>query len=350
MKRLRHLCVLATLGIWAGTAQADPVSDFYKGKTVFLQIGSVPGGVYDIVGRMVGRYLPRYIPGGAKVVPQNVPGGGSLMLANQFGAITPRDGTALGVFNNGMPTTPLLDPGAARFDPRKFHFLGSPSREAHILVVWKTAPVQTFEDLFKTETIIGATSPGAAPYDFPILTNALSGTKFKIVTGYPGGPETQLAMRRGEIHGNGGLALGSYKTDYQDAVAHNELLILGAFGMKQHPELKHVPLFPTGKTPEDRELFELMYARQDYGRPFAMPEGVPADRVAALRKAFMDTLKDPEFIAEAKQQNAEVRPMTGQVLEATIRELIEAPQAVRDRVKIALQPKASDTLESAPNR
>ncbi len=329
MRRLRHLCVLATLGIWAGTAQADPVSDFYKGKTVFLQIGSVPGGVYDIVGRMVGRYLPRYIPGGAKVVPQNVPGGGSLMLANQFGAITPRDGTALGVFNNGMPTTPLLDPGAARFDPRKFNFLGSPSREAHILVVWKTAPVQTFEDLFKTETIIGATSPGAAPYDFPILTNALSGTKFKIVTGYPGGPETQLAMRRGEIHGNGGLALGSYKTDYQDAVAHNELLILGAFGMKQHPELKHVPLFPTGKTPEDRELFELMYARQDYGRPFAMPEGVPADRVAAMRDAFEKVMTDADFRAEAQRANADIDPVNWRELtELTTRLYASSPQTI----------------------
>jgi hypothetical protein len=329
MNRLRILCVLAAIGLLTGSAQAEPVSDFYRGRTVFLQIGSVPGGVYDIVGRMVGRHLARYIPGAPKVVPQNVPGGGSLLLANQFGAITARDGTVLGVFNNGMPTTPLLDPAAAKFDPRKFNFIGSTSREAHILVVWRTAPVQTFEDLFKTEVILGATSPGAAPFDFPILTNALAGTKFRIVTGYPGGPETQLAMRRGEIHGNGGLALGSYKTDYQDAVAHDELRILGAFGMKQHPELKHVPLFPTGNTPEDRQLFELMYARQDYGRPFVMPEGVPPDRVAAIRDAFEKVMTDAEFRAEAQRANADIDPVHWRELtELTSRLYASSPDAI----------------------
>ena len=329
MNHLRGLILFACAMMMPGASQADPVADFYKGKTVFLQIGSVPGGVYDIVGRIVARHIAAHIPGLPKVVPQNVPGGGSLLLANQFGAITPRDGTVLGVFNNGMPTTPLFDPGEARFDARKFNFIGSTSREAHILIVWNSAPVKSFEALFEQEVILGATSPGAAPFDFPILTNALAGTKFKIVTGYPGGPETQLAMRRGEIHGNGGLALGSYKTDYQDAVSHKEIRVLGAFGMRQHPELKDVPLFPTGKTPEDRQLFELMYARQDYGRPFAMPEGVPADRVAAMRTAFEKTMKDPGFLAEAQRANADIDPVGWQEMtDLTTRLYATSPETI----------------------
>ncbi len=327
------LCALAIVA--PVFARAQSAADFYRGKTVFLQIGSVPGGVYDIVGRMVARHIARYIPGEPKVVPQNVPGGGSLLLANQFGSITPRDGTVFGVFNNGMPTTPLLDPEAGKFDARKFAFIGSTSREAHILVVWRDAPAKTFEDLFRMEVILGATSPGAAPYDFPLLTNTLAGTKFRIIKGYPGGPETQLAMRRGEIHGNGGLALGSYKTDYQDAVKANEVRVLGAFGMRQHPELKDVPMFPTGKTPEERQLFELMYARQDYGRPFAVPEGVPKDRVEALRDAFQKTMKDAAFLAEAARANADIDPVRGEELaELTTRVYATPPEVVARIQKI----------------
>lgn len=317
----------------ASNARAQSVADFYRNKTVFLQVGSGVGGVYDIVGRMVARYIGKHIPGQPKVVPQNVPGGGSLALANQFGSITPRDGTAFGVFNNGMPTTPLLDPQAGHFDARKFGFIGSTSREAHILVVWHTAPAHTLEDLFNSELILGATSPGAAPYDFPLLTNALIGTKFKIVTGYSGGQETLLAMRRGEIHGNGGLALGSYKTDYQDATAANEVRIVAAFGMRQNPELRDVPLLPVGKTDEDRRLFELMYARQDYGRPFAVPEGVPKERLQALREAFQKTMADPDFRAEAARAHADIDPVEGEELAELTRKLYETSPATITRMR-----------------
>ena len=328
--------VLALAGLvagWSAATRAQSPADFYRGKQIFLQIGSGPGGVYDIMGRMVARHIGQYIPGEPKVVPQNVPGGGSLQLANQFAAIAARDGSVFGVFNNGMTTTPLIDPKSGRFDPRKFNFLGSPSREAHILVVWHTTPAKTFDDLFRIETILGATSPGAAPLDFPLLTNTLAGTKFKIVMGYPGGPETLLAMQRGEIHGNGGLALGSWKTDYKSQAEKNEARILGAFGMRQHPELKDVPMFPTGKTPEERQLFELMYARQDYGRPFATPEGVPADRVQALREAFVKTLNDPAFRAEAARAGADIDPVAGEELRELTTRLYKTPQDVIDRMQ-----------------
>jgi tripartite-type tricarboxylate transporter receptor subunit TctC len=317
----------------ASAARAQTPAEFYKGRTIFIDIGSATGGVYDVVGRILARHMGRHIPGNPTIVPRNVPGGGSLALANQFASITPRDGTAFGIFNNGMPTTPLLDPQAGHFDPRRFGFLGSPSRETHILVIWHDAPVQKYEDLFTKELVLGATSPGAAPYDFPRLTNALIGTRFKIVTGYVGGQETQLAMRRGEVYGQAGIALGSYKTDYQDAARAHEVRILAGFGMRQHPELKDIPLFPTGKTDEERQLFQLMYARQDYGRPLAVPEGVPKDRLAALRQAFADTMKDPDFRAEADRAGAEIDPVAPEELETLTQRVFATSPATVERMR-----------------
>jgi tripartite-type tricarboxylate transporter receptor subunit TctC len=329
----RLLCALPFV-LAAAQAQAqDKVADFYHGKTVLLQVGSSPGGIYDVVGRMVARHIGKYIPGEPKIVVQDVPGGGSLQLANQFAAVAPRDGTVFGVFNNGMPTTPLTSPGAAKFSARAFRYIGSTNREAHILIVWKDAPVHTMEDLFKTEVVVGATSPGAAPYDFPLLTNTLIGTKFKIVKGYRGGPETQLAMRRGEIQGNAGVAWASYKVDYADAIKNHDTRIVAAFGMKKYHDLQDVPLLPTGKTEADRQLFELMYARQNYGRVFATPPEVPDDRLAALRGAFVKTMKDPEFLAEAKKSMVEIEPVSGEELTELTNRLYDTPQSVIDRMR-----------------
>jgi tripartite-type tricarboxylate transporter receptor subunit TctC len=330
---LRSLLTLPLILTGALAQAQDKVADFYRGKTVFLQVGSSPGGIYDIVGRMVSRHIGQYIPGEPRIVVQNVPGGGSLQLANQFAAIAPRDGTMFGVFNNGMPTTPLTDPSAAKFNARAFRYIGSTNREAHILIVWKDAPVRTMEDLFKTELITGATSPGAAPYDFPLLTNTLVGTKFKIVKGYQGGPETKLAMQRGEIHANAGIAWASYKTDYADTIQSKDTRVVAAFGMKKHPELQDVPLLPTGGNDADRQLFELMYARQNYGRVFATPPEVPDDRFAALRDAFVKTMKDKEFLAEAQKSQVEIDPVSSEELTALTNRLYDTPKAVIDRMQ-----------------
>ena len=332
----RSLCASAIFLGMIGACAADPVADFYKGRTIFLQVGSTPGGIYDVVGRLVARFIPKYIPGEPKIVVQNVPGGGSLQLANQFNAIAARDGTVFGVFNNGMPTTPLTDPDAAKFDARKFRYIGSTNREAHILIVWNNSPVQTYEELFTKELIVGATSPGAAPYDFPLLTNTLIGTKFKIVKGYLGGPETQLAMRRGEINGNAGVALASYKTDYADAIKNHEVKIVAAFGMKKHPELQDIPLFPVGKTDEERQLFQLMYARQDYGRVFATPPDVPDDRLAALRIAFAATMKDKDFLAEGAKSSVDIDAVSGEELTELTNKLYATPASIIARMRAVM--------------
>ena len=327
---------LAALLLGRPCVAADAVADFYKGKTVFLQVGSAPGGSYDLVGRLVSRYMGKYIPGSPTLVVQNVPGGGSLALANQFGNTTPRDGTYFGVFNTGMATTPLLDAASTHFDPRKFNFLGSPTRGGTLLGVWHAAPIKKYEDLFTTELILGATGPGAAPYDFPRLTNALSGTKFKIVNGYQGNPQIKLAMQRGEIGGYAGLSLNN--PEYADVLKSKEVLLMAAFGMAQSSKAKDIPLLPLGKTAEDRQVFELMYAREAYGRLFAAPPEVPAERVAALRSAFEATLKDPAFLAEAGKLAIDLEPVTAEELTALTERVYQTPPEVVARIQSLIAP------------
>jgi tripartite-type tricarboxylate transporter receptor subunit TctC len=335
---MRKIVLLATAGLagllgCVSSGSADPVADFYHGKTVFLQIGSGTGGAYDIVGRVVARYIGKYIPGNPTIVPQNVPGGGSLPLANQFGNTTPRDGTYFGVFNDGMPMTPLLSPTAAHFDPRQFHFLGSPFREAELLVVWHTAPVKTLADIFTKELIVGAMSPGAAPYDFPLLTNALLGSKNKIVTGYQSTSDTKLAMERGEVQGIAGLSYNSSKTSYAEVIASKQLNIIATYGMTKLPALEDFPLFPLGDTEEDHQIFQLLYARESYGMPFATPPGVPAERAAALQAAFEATMRDPAFLADAKKLNVDIDPVSAKELIDLTNKLFATSPAVISRTQ-----------------
>jgi tripartite-type tricarboxylate transporter receptor subunit TctC len=316
-------------------AQTSPES-FYKGKQVFFQVGSSPGDGYDLYARVISRFIGKFIPGQPNVVVQYVPGGGSLVLANQFGNVTVRDGTVFGMFNNGMATTPLLSPKAAQFDPRKFAWVGSPSREVQAYVAWHTAPGQTLEDLLTKEIIVGASAPGAAPYDFPLMTNALLGTKFKIIAGYKGTADQALAMERGEIHANPAVAWVSAKTTYGDAMAAGKIKVVAQWGFRKHPELQDTPLFPTGKSETEQQMFRILYARQDYGRPLALPPDVPAERVAALREALAQTMRDPEFLAEAARVKADVSFVSGEELQTLTNRLYETPADVVAKLQTLL--------------
>ena len=315
------------------SAAAESVADFYKKTPVTLQVGSGPAGGYDVIGRLVARFMSRYIPGAPSIIVQNVPGGGSLLLANQFGNTTKRDGSVFGVMNSGMATTPLLDPTAVHFDPRKFYFLGSPAGEVELLVVWYTAPVQTLAEIFKKKLIVGASSPGSATYDIPFLTNALLGTQFKIIPGYPDSNHIKLALERGEVQGDAALGLSSVKTQFADVVASHKLLIIGQYGLEKDHKLPDVPLIPTGDKEDDRKMLAIAYARQAYGQPFLIPPGVPSDRAQALRKAFESTMADPEFRAAAKRADVEVDPISGESLAKLTESLFQTPSSVISRLQ-----------------
>jgi tripartite-type tricarboxylate transporter receptor subunit TctC len=323
---------LIWLGQISSAIAADSVADFYKGKSVFLQIGSGVGGNYDTMGRLFARYMSKYIPGNPNIVAQNVPG---LQLANQFANTTPRDGTYFGVFTNGMPTVPLIDPQAGHYDTRKFFFLGSPNRQNQALGVWRTAKAKTIDDLFKKETIIGATAPGFASFDYPRLANVVLDSKFKIIPGYQGMGDIKVAMQQGEVDGTF-VSLSNVKTDFADAIGKKDFMLIAAFGMKQSPNFVGVPLMPLGDSVEDHQLFALMYARQDYGTPFLTPPDVPPDREAALRRAFEATMQDAGFLDEAQKLRIDVDPVSGSELSQLTDRLYETPPAVISRIRSIL--------------
>jgi tripartite-type tricarboxylate transporter receptor subunit TctC len=338
-KVLALFLALAPLTLGGPATAADPVADFYKGKNVFLQIGAGNEGSYNIAGRTIAKYIGQYIPGNPTIVVQNVPGGGSLNLANQFGNTTPRDGTYFGMFNNGMPTTPLLDPKSARFDPRKFTFLGSPHREAHLLVVWHTSPAKTMDDLFKREVIVAGEAPGSAPGDFPRLTNAVLGTKFKIISGYPDQGARTLAMQRGEVDGQAGSSWTTVRTIYKDMIAKGDIKLVGAFGMTKNRELPDVPLFPLGKTEEERQMVQLMYGRQAYGKPLAVPPDVPAERTRALQAALEAVFKDADYLAEAKKLDLDVDPVAADELNQLTQNIYKTSPETIARIQKAIEAK-----------
>ena len=337
MSRKWMLAIALAFAASSASAQ-DSVEAFYKGKQLILRTGSSPGDGYDLYGRLVSRFIGKHIPGNPTIVTQYVPGGGSLALANQFGNIAPRDGSVFGLFSSGMATVPLLSPSAAQFDPRKFNYIGSPNREGHVFMAWHEGPAKTYDDLLAKEIIIGATAPGSAPYDFPAVTNKIVGTKMKIITGYGGSGETVLAMQRGEIQGYPGMAWVSAKKVFGELIQKKQILILAQYGMQKHPDLQDVPLFPLGKTEADRQIFEVLYARESFGRPFAFPPDVPKERVDALRKAMAAVTKDPEFLAEAKRQDADISLVTGEELQELTVRLFTTPPEILNRVQAMLSP------------
>jgi tripartite-type tricarboxylate transporter receptor subunit TctC len=333
---VRAILAISTIAamLWSTQGRAaQSVADFYKRTTLMMQVGSGPAGGYDVVARLAARYMSQYIPGHPTIVVQNVPGGGSLVLANQFANTTKNDGSYIGVMNSGMATTPLLDPTAVHFDPRKFGFLGSPAQEVELLVVWNTAPVRNAQDLFTKKLIVGASSPGSATYDVPYLTNALLGTKFDIIPGYPDSNDVKLALERGEVQGDAALGLSSLRTQFADVLASHKLLVVAQYGSQKAAALPNVPLFPLGKTAADRQMLAIAYARSYYGQPFVTPPGVPADRFAALKKAFEATMANPGFLADAKRANLAIDPIPGQDLQALTERLFATSPAVLKRLQ-----------------
>jgi tripartite-type tricarboxylate transporter receptor subunit TctC len=320
----------------ARAASDDAIAAFYKTHQVILQTGSAPGDGYDVYGRLIAQFLGDHIPGKPKIIDEYVPGGGSLPLANQFGNVTPHDGSVFGLFNSGMPTTPLLNPSVVKFDPRKFAFLGSPSRDVEVFISWAKSPVRSVKDLFDQEVIVGASAPGAAPFDFPLVMNELIGTHLKIISGYGGTAALALAMERGEVQANPAVAWVSAKIAYGTYLSQGKMKLLAQYGFQKSKALPDTPLLPTGSTDEARQIFQLLYARSDYGRPFALPPGVPADRVAALRRAFDETVADPRFLEAAKKVGADIDPVSGQDLQALTDKIYATPAAVVARLQSIL--------------
>ena len=319
-------------------AQEDAAA-FFKGKTIRLIVGVGVGSGYDINARLLARHMGNHIPGQPTIIVQNQPGAGSLTMTNALYNNGPFDGTVIGASFNGMPTTPLLQPGGARFDPVKLNWLGSTNRETQVMYVWHTTPTQVLDDARTKETVMGGQAPGSTQFDYPVLENHLFGFKFKVVTGYESTPKIHLAMESGEVHGT--IANWStLKAINPGWIAEKKIRMLAQWTFTKNPELPDVPMFlSVAKTEEQRAALRLMLARLEYGRPFFLPPNVPPARVQALRRAFDATMKDPAYLAEADKLKIEVEPLTGEEVANFVDQVIKTPAETVARVRTAMENK-----------
>ena len=330
----------AALGIAAIAASLAAASiawgqaaNFYRGKAVDLEIGYSVGGGYDVYARMVAPHMGKHIPGNPTLVAKNMEGAGSLRLANWIYNVAPKDGTAFGTIGRGTGFDPLFGHRGAQFDGGKFTWLGSANDEVSVCVVWNgRTKITKFDDLLTTPLTVGGTSAAADTDQFPLVLNGALGTKMKVVTGYPGGNDVNLAMERGEVDGRCGWSWSSVITTRPAWVKDKKITILVQLALNKHPELPDVPLITDlAKNEEQRQILTLIFARQALGRPYLAPPGIPADRVEALRTAFMETMRDKAFLAEAEKAQLEITPIDGAAVQKLVAELYQSPPAVVKR-------------------
>jgi tripartite-type tricarboxylate transporter receptor subunit TctC len=330
----------AAIGLGASGAHAQSPADFYKGKTVEVYVGYSAGGGYDVYGRMLARYMGKHIPGNPTMVVKNMDGAGSLRLANWIYNAAPKDGTAFGIIGRGAAFDPLFGNKAAQFDPNKYNWIGSMNNEVSVCVSWKDSGVNKFEDLLTKELVVGGTGPSADTDQFPRIMNGVLNTKFKIISGYPGGNDVSLAMQRGEVKGRCGWSWSSVVATQEQWYKDKTINVLVQLSLNKHEDLQHIPLImDLAKTKEQKQILRLVFARQVMGRPFVAPPDVPADRVAALRKAFMDTMKDKEFLAEAEKAKLEIQAVSGQELQNVIKESYETSPELAEKTADLLKAK-----------
>src|SRR5437764_4885708 len=321
----------------AGLAQnpgQDAVADFYKGKQVSILVGFSPGGSSSLYAQALGRHMGRYLPGSPNFIVQHVPGAGGLVLANNIYTTVARDGTACASTERTAATEPLFGNANAKFDGRRFGWIGTANVEYTTCTMWHTARVKTLADAMITEAIVGGSGADATEVVFPKAANKLVGTKFKVVLGYPGSTELLLAMERGETEGFCGIGWTFLKLRKGDWLRDKKVNILYQMSLQKHPELPDVPgIIDYAKTPADRKVFEFLFAPQEMGRPFFAPPGVPAERLNALRVAFELTLKDAAFLADADKMGVEVQHGGGEAIQTLLERIYASPKEVIDRAK-----------------
>jgi tripartite-type tricarboxylate transporter receptor subunit TctC len=309
----------AIMAMPAVAASAQSPAEFYKGKAIELYINVSVGGGYDLYARMLARHLGKHMPGNPQIVPKNMEGGGGMRLANWLYNVGPKDGTAFGAVARAMAFEPLLGNKGAQYDGTRFNYIGSANDEVSVCVAWHTSGVTTFEDAQKTQLVVGSGGISDDTYQYPALLNNMFGAKFKMVPGYPGGNDINLALERGEVQGRCSIPWSTVKATRRFWIDEKKVSLLMQYSLSKHADLPNVPLvMDLAKTDEQRNILKLIFGRQVMGRPFAAPPDVPKDRVAALRKAFMDTMADKDFLAEAEKAKFEITPVSGEKIESLV--------------------------------
>jgi tripartite-type tricarboxylate transporter receptor subunit TctC len=326
----RWLAIAATIFLCGPVAHAD---DYFKGKTINLIFGGGEGGGYDTYARFLSAHLGRLVPGNPRVLIRGAPGAGTLAAANYIYEVAVPDGTNIGTVGGGTATAELFKTPGIRFDPRKFIWLGSLTSDVSIGVSWYKSPVKTIQDTLTQQLIVGGGGPTSGNVLFPVVLNKLVGTKFKIITGYKSSGEAMLAVERGELEGIMSWNYSSIRAAHIDLIRDHKLNLLVQFALKKHKDLPDIPLVTElAKSDEDREILDLIFSRQEMGRPFMLPPKTPDAVVKILRDAFAAAIKDPILLADAERQRLDVNePMTGPQVDEMIAQLYKTPKDVVDR-------------------
>jgi tripartite-type tricarboxylate transporter receptor subunit TctC len=338
---MRHLTCALLIGLTAASispAAADPIEDFYRGKRINLVIGYGVGGGYDLYARLLARFMSEHIPGKPSIVPQNMPGAGSRGAANWLYNVAPKDGTVLATLGQNTPTDQALGQAGIQFDVRRFNWIGNTVLVNNVMFVWAASGIRNVDDAKQKVVPIGATGAASPSVLYPQVSNNLLGTKFKIVSGYPGGGDISIAIERREVDGRGSDSWASMKAAHSAWLSERKINILFQVGPKREADLPDTPLWSDLEdNPEERQVLEVLSGDVAVGRPILTAPDVPAERVKALRKAFDATLKDPNFIAAAEQQRMYLNPMGGEELQQIVGKIVSPSPAVIAKVKDAMK-------------
>jgi tripartite-type tricarboxylate transporter receptor subunit TctC len=341
MSRTAYRKIGIVLGIYLAAATnvaaaEDQVAAFYRGRTIQAIVGYTPGSTFEFYLRAFVAHFGRHLPGNPAIIIQHMPGAGSLKATAYLANLAPKDGSTIGTINPVNAIEPMLDPSNARFDPLAFEWIGSLNAEISTCAFWR-GDLKTLADLRRREVVVGSTGPASGSTADARILGALAGIKFKIVTSYPGLAEVRLAAERGEVDGHCGLQVSAIKSLVWDDFKAGRFSVPIQMGLRKHPDLPEVPnAYDLAASEEDRALFRLNFGPWAFGRPLLAPPGTPADRVAALRQAFTDTLADPQFAADAQRLNMEVQPATAEVIERLLREILATPAPVVERARVLL--------------
>jgi tripartite-type tricarboxylate transporter receptor subunit TctC len=332
-KRCAVLAV-ALAALAASPALAQSTAEFYKDKQVTFYVGLSPGGGYDLNARLVAKHIGRYIPGQPQVIVRNMPGGGGLVMTNFVANVSAKDGLHIGAPQRGVPFEPLLgDASHAKFEPAKLQWIGSANADTSVAVATRRSGVKTWQDLKTKELIVAGTGIGTESVTVPYVLRNILGLQFKVIAGFPGGSEMNLAMMRGEVDGRGTFTWTSLKPHYKEWVETGEVAILFQQGLRKHPEIPGAPLVTElAETADQKKLLELQFTAFELGRPYFVAEGVPADRVTALRRAFDQVMKDRDLLADAAKQSLEINPSGGEEMQDILTRIYATPKELVARL------------------
>lgn len=333
----RGVAFAALAALLPAPAAAQSDAAFFRGKTVALGIPSDSGGGYDTYVRLLARHYHKHVPGNPSMVAQNVPGGGGLVQANRLFNTEPKDGLHIGLVRASALYEGVFGNPAAKFDGRKFGWIGNLNADRDTCVFWHTAGVNTPADFYGKEVLLGATGTGAMSFSFPSVYNDVLGTKFKIIMGYKGTGDRVLAMERGELQGGCGLTTGTFRATLERPYKDGKLKLVAIAGMSRDPNFPTAPnILDEAKTPAQRQALEFLFAQMEIGRAMAAPPGTPVSRVEALRRGFDATVKDREFLADAEKLKLDISPISGAQTAAVVEKFYATPDAVVQKVRSAL--------------